>query len=365
MKVSFIDLAGGYRRYAAEFASCLEAVGNSGWYVLGTNVTELETEMAQYVGVSHTIGVASGTDALHLALAGLGVGRGDEVITTPYTFAATLEAIEYVGAKAVLVDIDPDTWNIDAGRIENAITDKTRCLLPVHMFGLPADMRAIMEIAGRHGLKVVEDCAQSLGAKLDDRHTGSFGDAGAYSFYPTKTMGCMGDGGLIGISDAAVDSFIRELRNHGIAAGGEHRNLGFNSRLDELQAAFLRAKLPDFDRTVERRREIAGRYDAALADTAAVTQGTIEGAYHAYGYYTILVDERDAFRAKLGDAGIATAIYYPKPLHMHEYFGRSCRFESLENAERIVSRCVSLPMFPEMTDEEIDYVASTSASLLS
>lgn len=364
MKVPFLDLARAYEAIADDADACMREVARSGAYVLGNNVAALEEATAEYIGTPHAVAVASGTDALHLAVAGLGIGPGDEVITTPFTFAATVEAIEYMGAQPVLVDIDPDTWNIDANRIEEAITPNTRAILPVHMFGLPADMTRISALAESHGLSVIEDCAQSFGAAIDGKAAGSYGDAGAFSFYPTKTMGCLGDGGLISVKDSAMDTRLRELRNHGIGMKGEHVRLGYNSRLDELQAAILRIKLDRIDAMNDRRRQIAAHYNEVLGEAGAVTPYAPDGARHVYGYYTIIVEDREALRAKLADAGIATALYYPKPLHRHEHFAASCRFEALETAERIVSRVVSLPIFPEMSDDEVDYVASTTAALI-
>jgi dTDP-4-amino-4,6-dideoxygalactose transaminase len=364
MKIPFLDLGRAYEVLAKELDAGMLGVARSGAYVLGQHVAALEEATAAYLGVDHAVAVGSGTDALHLALAALDVGPGDEVITSPFTFAATVEAIEYVGAQPVLVDIDPDTYNIDPNQVEDAVTAKTRAILPVHMFGLPADMQAITAIAGRHELAVVEDCAQSFGASVDAYRVGSIGSAGAHSFYPTKTLGCLGDGGLISTSDAGVDQRLRELRNHGIGAGGEHVRLGFNSRLDELQAAILLVKLMRIDDTNDRRRQIASRYNDVLSAAGARTPTEPDGAHHVYGYYTVVVDDRDALRARLGEAGVATAIYYPKPLHKHEHYSGTCRFGALEVAERVASGCLSLPVFPEMTDDEVDYVATTAAALL-
>ena len=263
------------------------------------------------------------------------------------------------------MDIDPATFNLDPALIEAAVTDRTRAIIPVHLFGLPADMTEIMAVAARHGLVVVEDCAQSLGAELGGRQTGCFGDVGALSFYPTKTLGCFGDGGMVVTDTPEVDERLRQLRNHGLDANGEHRMLGYNSRLDELQAAAVNIKLPALDDAIDRRRAIAERYNAALAPTSAVTQATPDGSRHAWGYYTILVDDRAALAKELNAAGVATALYYRKPLHRHEHFERVCRWTDLSASEHAAERCLSLPMFPEMTDEEIDYVASTTARLLS
>lgn len=364
MKIPFLDLARAYEAHAAEFDDCMHEVARSGHYVLGPNVSALEEAAADYLGVNHALACGSGTDALHLALAGLEIGPGDEVITSPFTFAATVEAIEYVGAQPVLVDIDADSYNIDPSLIAAAITDRTRAILPVHMFGLPADMQPIMDVANERDLIVVEDCAQSFGATLHGDRVGSIGSAGAHSFYPTKTMGCLGDGGLVSTNDADVDACMRELRNHGIGEGGEHVRLGFNSRLDEIQAALLRIKLRHIDDCNERRRQIAAHYNEVLAAAGAKTPGEFSGAHHVYGYYTIIVDDRDALRARLGEAGVATALYYPKPLHRHTHFSDKVRFGDLPIAERVAGGCLSLPVFPEMTDAEVEYVAMTVAAAL-
>lgn len=364
MKIPYFAPARSLEPIAAEVNARLLEVAHSGAYILGRNVAALEAQAAGYLGTPETVALNSGTDALHLALAALGIGPGDEVVTSPYTFAATVEAIEYVGATPVLVDVDAQTFNIDAGLIEAAITGSTRAILPVHMFGLPADMPAIMAIADEHGLRVVEDCAQSFGAAVGGRKVGAIGDCGAHSFYPTKTLGGIGDGGLVSVRDPDLARRMRMLRNHGIGDGGEHSCLGFNSRLDEIQAAVLIPKLARIDTSNDRRREIAARYNEALSATGAAVPGAPGGTRHVYGYYTICIENRDEVRAKLGEAGIATAVYYAKPLHRHEHFSKTCRWTSLDVAEALGKRVISLPIFPEMTDEEVDYVASTTASLL-
>lgn len=364
MKIPYFAPARSLEPIAEEVNAGLLEVAHSGAYILGKNVAELEEQAAGYLGTAETVALNSGTDALHLALAALEVGPGDEIVTSPYTFAATIEAIEYVGATPVLVDVEADTFNIDASLIEAAITDKTRAILPVHMFGLPADMPAVMAIAKKHGLAVVEDCAQSFGAAVGGRKVGAIGDCGAHSFYPTKTLGCIGDGGLVSVRDANLARRMRMLRNHGIGDGGEHVYLGFNSRLDEIQAAVLIPKLARIDASNDRRREIAARYNEVLSAAGATVPGAPEGAHHVYGYYTMRIGKRDEVRAKLGEAGIATAVYYVKPLHRHEHFSKTCRWTSLDVAEELGKSVISLPVFPEMTDEEVDYVASTTASLL-
>ena len=364
MQIPLVDLKRAYAALGSEFDDHILQVAKSGAYIMGENVAALESAAAEFLNVNHAVAVGSGTDALHLAMAAVGIGRGDEVITTPFTFAATIEAIHYVGATAVLVDIEEDSMNIDASLIEHAVTPKTRAILPVHLFGKPADMKRIMAIAKLRDLVVIEDCAQCFGASIDGRATGSFGDAGAFSFYPTKTLSCLGDGGMITTNDAETDQRLRELRNHGIDDDGEHVTLGFNSRLDELQAVVLRSKLPLTDAANERRRHIAEHYNSVLAEAGAKTPRASDGAEHVYNNYTICIDDRDRLSERLREAGIATAVYYGKPLHQHAYFRDTCKYSELPIAERIGQQCLSLPIFPEMTDAEVEYVATTTSRLL-
>ncbi len=364
MKVPFVNLTRAYEALAAELDPCIQEVAHSGIYLRGKNVAAFEHTASEYLGSKYAVAVGSGTDALHLALAALEIGPGDEVITTTFTFAATVEAIEYVGAQPVLVDIDANAFNIDANLLEDAITPKTRAIMPVHLFGLPADMRHIMDIAEHHDVSVIEDCAHSFGAAIDGQITGSFGHAGAFSFYPTKPLGCLGDGGLISTNDPAMNRCLRKLRNHGIGDKGEHIMLGFNSRLDEIQAAVLRVKLARINKMNERRRQIAAQYHSALSDTGAQIQTLSDDVHHAYGYYTILVEDRDALQMQLRDAEIETALYYSKPLHNHVHFSTTCRFGTLNVSEEVAQKCISLPIYPEMTDDEVDYVALTTAALL-
>lgn len=364
MMVPFLDLQRAFEAFGPELDDCVRRVAKSGHYILGENVAALEQAATEYLKVEHVVTVASGTDALQLAVVAAGIGAGDEVITTPFTFAATLEAIEYAGARPVLVDIEPDTFNIDPQRIAEAITPRTRGILPVHLFGLPADMDAIMDIAGQHNLVVIEDCAQSLGARLNNKATGSIGSAGTFSFYPSKTLGCFGDGGMIATNDAEIRSRLLELRNHGMDTTGEHVRLGFNSRLDEIQAAILCIKLPHLDAMNTRRRQIAGYYNSTFSQTVADLQASGEGAYHAYGYYTFCVPDRDRLRQQLLDAGISTALYYGKPLHRHVHYSESCKYGALPVAEKASECCLSLPIFPEMNDVEVEYVATTTVKAL-
>ena len=364
MSVPLLDLSRTYAELKEDIDECMREVAASGCYILGDNVSAFEQEAAEFLGVRHAVSVASGTDALHLAMAAARIGPGDEVISTSFTFAATLEAIDYVGAKGVLVDIDADSLNIDASRIESAITPATKAVLPVHLFGRPADMTEIMAIAGRHELVVIEDCAQSMGAQINGKAAGSFGTAGAFSFYATKTLGCFGDGGMVTSSCDEVAGRLRQLRNHGQSRSFEYDMTGFNSRLDEIQAAILRLKLPLLKKNNARRRQIAAHYNEALASTPARTPEAVDDNNHVYGYYTICVPNRDALQASLRDRGIGSAVYYAKPLHRHDCYATLCRYDSLKITERVAGECLSLPIFPEMTDAEVEYVAKTTAELI-
>ncbi|MCW8840695.1 MAG: DegT/DnrJ/EryC1/StrS family aminotransferase, partial [Gammaproteobacteria bacterium] len=303
------------------------------------------------------VGCASGTDALHLALIAAGVGEGDEVITTPFTFIATAEAILYVGAKPVYVDIDEKSMNIDVNQIEDAITPKTRAILPVHLFGQPADMAVIQSIADKHNLVVVEDCAQSFGADIDGKQTGSMGIAGCFSFFPSKNLGCFGDGGLITTNDEKIAEHLRVLRNHGSWQRYHHSELGFNSRLDELQAVILRAKLKRIDQYNEGRRRVAHRYSAALAEMDGTTPPHEDGiGTHVYHQYTLLSAKRDQIMAALQAQQIACAVYYPIPLHQQEVFAEMCQGVSLPVTEKVASQCMSLPVYPELEDDKVDQI---------
>lgn len=322
-------------------------------FVLGPNVQAFEHEAARYLGVAHAIGVASGTDALHLALAAERIGAGDEVITTPFTFIATAEAIRYVGAVPVFVDIDPETFNISPAAIEAAITPRTRAVLPVHLFGQPADMAAIQTLCTERNLILVEDCAQSFGASIGGRQTGSFGSSAGFSFFPSKNLGAFGDGGLVTTRSDAVAERVRTLRNHGSKTRYRHDVIGWNSRLDELQAVVLRVKLKHLDRFNRERRRVAQRYTEGLADLPLTPPREDGRGVHVYHQYTILSDRRDAIMQALSDAGIASAVYYPLPLHRQKAFGDGAIACDLPVSERIAERCLSLPIYPELDDADI------------
>ncbi len=362
--IPFAHLARAYETNADAFDESIRQVHRSGHYILGPRGAALEEAVADYLDVSHAVGVGSGTDALKLAIIAAGIGPGDEVITTPFTFAATVQAIEYAGAIPVLVDIDANTLNIDPALAAAAVTENTKALLPVHLFGQPANMRKIMEIAHDHDLIVIEDCAQSMGSTIDGKSSGSIGLAGAFSFYPSKTLGCFGDGGMVVTNDANVNAVLRQLRHHGNNGRGEHVMLGFNSRLDECHAAVLEIKLPQLEDMNSRRRVIGEHYDTVFSSANAELQQAEAGVERVYGYYTLAIDNRDGVRKQLQNAGIASAIYYARPLHQHAHFSDSCRYSAMPVSENVSARCLSLPIFPEMTDAEIDYVASTTLSLI-
>lgn len=355
--IPMVDLRAQYEALRPELEPAIAQSLAATQYILGPNVQALEAEVARYLGVQHAIGCASGTDALHLALAALGIGAGDEVITTPFTFVATAEAIHYVGAHPVFVDIDAHTFNIDPDAVAAAIGPRTKAILPVHLFGQPADMDRLGELARAHDLVLIEDCAQSFGATTPAGYTGSLGAAGAFSFFPSKNLGCCGDGGMVTTNDDAVAEHVRVLRNHGQTERYHYARVGYNSRLDELQAVVLRHKLPHVDGYNHERRRVAARYDAGLADLPlALPARDTGGSTHVFHQYTVLAEDRDHVMTVLRDAGIASAIYYPVPLHRQPAFAGDSSATALPVAERTAARCLSLPMFPELDDTRIDRI---------
>lgn len=354
--MKFIDLQKQYRSLEAEIDAAIKAVMDSGQYILGPNVEALEHQLAEYVGVDYGVGVASGTDALVLSLRALGIGKGDEVITTPFTFAATAEAIVNVGATPVFVDIVPATFNIDASLIPGAITSRTKLIIPVHLFGLPANMEAICRIADDHGLKVIEDNAQALGATFDGRRTGAFGIVSALSFYPTKNLGAAGDGGMVLTSSASVRDMVQQLRDHGSIRKYDSEVSGYNSRLDEIQAAVLRVKLPHLNTWNARRREVASWYDDMLPDI--IVPATMFQAEHVYHAYTIRHSKICEIAEALHASGVPYSTYYPVPLHLQNAFRQyaegASQFPESEKASREV---LSLPIHPELEREEVSRIA--------
>ena len=356
MPVTFFDLNRQNKILRSEIDQAVASVITSGRYILGENVAQLEKEIASYCGTRFAIGVASGTDALHLALRACGVKAGDEVITSPFTFVATAEAIAYCGATPVFVDIEPNTFNIDPAKIEAKITKKTRAILPVHLYGQPCDMAKIMAIAKKHGLKVVEDCAQSIGSKFNARFTGSFGDAGCFSFFPTKNLGCFGDGGMVTTNDEKLADEVKVLRGHGSRQTYHYDLIGYNSRLDELQAAILRVKLPHLASWAESRRKTANQYHNAFKGIKGLRlPEEAPGAYHVYNQFTLRVDGRDGLFSHLKSKQVGAMVYYPLSLHLQKAFSNlGYKKGDLPESELAQDEVLSLPIFPELTPAELD-----------
>jgi UDP-2-acetamido-2-deoxy-ribo-hexuluronate aminotransferase len=355
--MDFVDLQAQYRRLKPRVDARIQTVLDHGRFILGPEVNELETRLAARVGARHCIGCASGTDALLLALMALGIGRGDEVITPPFTFFATGEMTTLLGATPVFVDIDPVTYNIDAARIEAAITPLTRAILPVSLYGQPAEMDAINEIAARHNLSVIEDAAQSFGALYKGRHSGNLSTIGCTSFFPSKPLGCYGDGGACFTNDDALAQAMVELRNHGQSGRYLHTRIGINGRLDTLQAAVLLAKLDVFDEELIARAEAADRYTALLKD-AVHTPRVLPGRTSAWAQYTIEAEDREGVEKSMRVAGIPTAVHYPMPLHLQPvYAPLGLARGRYPVAERAAERVLSLPMHPYLGPEQIERVS--------
>jgi dTDP-4-amino-4,6-dideoxygalactose transaminase len=330
-------------------------------FILGPNVQAFDQEAGAYLGAKHAISCASGTDALHLALLAAGIKPGDEIITSAFTFIATGEAIRYIGAEPVFVDIQAHSLNIDPARIRAVITDKTRAILPVHLFGLPADMKEIQALADEFGLLVIEDCAQSFGSRYQGKTTGTMGCVGAYSFFPSKNLGCYGDGGMITTNDDEIAAQIRLLRNHGSSQQYHHDVIGYNSRLDELQAVVLRIKLKYIDEYNQKRLAVASSYNQRLANSRFQTPAILDDRDHVFHQYTVLCDDRDAVREHVLSQEVACAVYYPIPLHRQKVFADTTTVE-LPITESTASRCLSLPIYPEMTEAQIETVCEAILS---
>ena len=356
--IPVLDLGLQYQSIRDEMNAAVQAVLDSGHFILGPNVKALERELAEFCGCTHGVGVASGTDALRLAVDGLGIGPGDEVITTPFTFVASASTISRAGASPVFVDIDPQTFNLDPVLVERAITERTRAILAVHLFGQLADMDALMELAVRYSLPLIEDAAQAIGATYMGQTACSFGVIGCLSFYPTKNLGAYGDGGMAVTSDGELAARLDTLRRQGGRVKYYHERLGYNSRLDELQAAILRVKLRHLPQWTAQRRRAAARYNELLSGLPIETPYEAPGMCHVYHQYTIRAPRRDELRAFLKDQGIGTMIYYPLPLHRQDIYAHLALGEgAFPYAERAAQEVLSLPMYPELTDEQIEEVA--------
>ena len=367
MPIPAFDLTRQYASLKEAIDGAVRRVVESGQFVLGEEVEALEEEVAAFLGVGHAVGLASGTDALHLALRAAGIGPGDEVLVPAFTFVAPAEVVVYCGATPVFVDIDPETFALDPDAAAAALTARTRALIPVHLFGHPAPMEEIGALADRHGLAVVEDVAQAFGARCGGSMVASLGLAGCLSFFPTKNLGAYGDGGMVVTNDTALADEVRRLRVHGSAERYLHQVVGYNSRLDALQAAILRAKLPHLQGWNDARRRIASAYTAGLEKVEGlICPKEAEGAYHVYHQYTVRTPRRDLLKERLAEEGISTAVHYPVPLPAQEAFGgEGYREGSFVESERASKEVLSLPMFPELTDEEVERVVRAVQNMMS
>ena len=357
MNVPFLNLAAQYEALKTEILPAVEKCLASGHYILGPNVAALEQEVAVYVGTKFGVGVNSGSDALTLALRALDVGPGDEVITTPFTYIAPAESIYQVGAKIVFADIDRRTFNINPADVERKLTPRTKAIIPVHLFGQASPIEDLEKITKPRGIHVIEDCAQAIGAKYKGARVGSLGRIGCFSFYPTKNLGADGDGGMVVTNDESLAKKLKMLRVHGIERRYYHDLHGYNSRLDEIQAAILRVKLPHLDRWNARRAELADRYAAGLKSLPIELPQTSSTNTHIYHVFAFLTDRRDELQTFLAERGVPTIIYYPLPLHLQKlYQDLGYKAGDFPIAEAVSKRILPLPMYPELTDAQADYV---------
>ncbi len=387
MNIPLIDLKAQYKSISEDLDRVTKEVLSSAAYIMGKNVTEFEKEFAEYIGVKHAISVGNGTDALVIALKSLGIGPGDEVITSTFTYFASAECISAVGATPVFVDVEKDTFNMDPSKLEEKITDKTKAIIPVHIFGQSADMDPINEIAKKHNLKVVEDACQAVGAKYKGRMIGTLGDAACFSFFPTKNLSCAGDGGMIVTDDDDIATIAKALRTHGSGETGQKAYnllnniteeietskdgddtvynplkyynylIGFNSRLDAIQGAILRVKLPHLDRWNGNRRKVAEIYDREFKDADVVTPAVREENEVIYHQYVLQCDDREAMLNKLKEKGVATGVYYPVPLHLQKvYADLGYKEGDMPVAEYLSHRTFAIPVYPELNEEQIKYI---------
>lgn len=392
MNIPLIDLQAQYKSLEEELNKAALEVLSSAKYIMGENVIEFEKEFASYIGVKHAISVGNGTDALVLALKAMGIKSGDEVITTPFTFFATAEAISAVGAVPVFVDVEKETFNIDVTKIEEKITNKTKAIIPVHIFGQAADMDEINKIAKKHNLLVLEDACQAIGGKYKGKNIGALADAACFSFFPTKNLGCAGDGGMIVTDNDDIAIIARALRTHGSGENGQKAYnllnniteevktaegvddtvynplkyynylIGYNTRLDAIQAALLRIKLKEIDKWNSKRREIVKIYNDALQNSDYVTPFCREDVEHVYHMYILQSEKREEIIAKLKKAGVATGVYYPIPLHLQKvYKDLGYKEGDMPVAEYLSHRTFAIPVYPELTKEQVDYILSRLA----
>jgi dTDP-4-amino-4,6-dideoxygalactose transaminase len=364
-EVPFLDLQAQYRAIRAEVIDAIIEVADSTRYALGPQVADFEERFAQYTGTNHCVAVNSGTSALHLALIAAGVGPGDEVITVPMTFIATTWAVSYVGATPVFVDVDPETYTMDPNQVEARITPKTKAILPVHLYGQPADLAPLLDIGDRYGIPVIEDAAQAHGAAYRERSAGSWGLLGCFSFYPGKNLGAAGEGGAVVTNDAAIANRLRALRDHAQSERYHHEELGFNYRMDAMQGAVLGVKLRHLDSWITARRTHAAAYGKLLAGLPLQLPTEASDRRHAWHLYVVLHPERGRLQAELAAAGVSAGLHYPIPVHLQRaYTHLGYRVGDFPVAEQVAEECLSLPMYPELTRDQVESVASALSQTL-
>jgi dTDP-4-amino-4,6-dideoxygalactose transaminase len=361
MKVPLLDLKLQYAQIKEQVVPEVLEIFESQSFILGPKVDQFEAQISKYIGSNHALGCSSGTDALILALMAADVRAGDEVITTPYTFFATAGSIARVGAKARFVDIEPDTYLMRIDQIEPLINEKTKAIMPVHLFGQCVDMEPLMKLSQKYGIPVIEDAAQAIGAKYQGKQAGTFGHTGCFSFFPSKNLGCFGDGGLVSTNDDAVQERLKGLRVHGGKIQYHHQEVGLNARLDALQAAIVSIKLPLLAGWTEGRRKNAELYNKLFAgNSSIVTPVEKADRYHIYNQYVIRVPNREALKSHLGEKGIGCAVYYPLSLHQQPCFADlGYKTGDFPESEKAADSTLALPIFPELTQEQIEYVADT------
>jgi len=358
MQIPLIDLSAQYLSIREEINEAIQQVLVDGQYIMGPNVKELEREIANYTGTRFAVGVGNGTDALVLVLKALGIGPGDEVITTPFTFFASAEGISQVGAVPVFVDIDPKTYCMNIDLIREKISSRTKAIIPVHLFGHPVDMEPLMEIARQYGIKIIEDACQAIGALYHGQPVGSFGDAACFSFFPTKNLGGYGDGGMVVTNNEELYEKIKLLRVHGSYKKYHHSFVGYNSRMDELQAAILRVKFRYLEEWTEKRRAIAAKYRQLLENTSVVLPVELKDCRHVYHLFVLRCEKRDELMQYLAGKGIHTAVYYPVPLHLQEvYKDMGFKPGDFPEAEKASRQALAIPHYPELDEGRMEYIA--------
>jgi dTDP-4-amino-4,6-dideoxygalactose transaminase len=364
--IPIIDLKKQYMNIKHEIDTAILSVINSGKFILGENVSKFEEKIQEYFNVKYAIGVNSGTDAIYLSLLANDIQPGDEVITSVFTFIATVEAICLLGATPVLIDIDERTYNIHVKKMKEKISKKTKAIIPVHLFGYPCDMDEIIDIAKKRKIKVIEDCAQSFSAEYKGKKVGTFGNAGCFSFYPTKILGCYGDGGMVITNDENISKKVKMLRDHGSEKKYFHKMIGINSRLDEIQASILLVKLKYVDSWIKRRIEIAKKYNELFKNTDIITPYEEKDNKHVYNYYTIRVKKRELIVEGLKREKIFPEVHYPMPIHLQPSLNYlEYKKGNFPVAEKVANEVISIPIYPELTDEEIEKVAKTIIHLTS